>query len=414
VQSVPHRLNPGPPGCTIRSVTWQTALGVQMGLTVAAAALVYLGLRRQRKGFGTLEERATLRTLAFATSTLSTLRQGLSERSAAKVLPEVEAQAGAPAVALYGPDRLLAYHAAATGPGRDHRPHVAGEAGAVLEALGTGRLRIVHVHQEDRGGEACTLKTAVVAPLLVNERPVAALVTYHAAGPGPAGLRIASDLSELLATQLRLQAAETQRMALARSELKALRAQISPHFIYNSLNTIAAFIRTDPDRARQLIIDFADFTRRAFASPESEFATLADELVYVNQYLVVEQARLGERLQVRFHIEPEVLSITVPALILQPLVENAVKHGIEDAPGGGVVEITAEDEDDECLITVRDDGSGFQPQLGADGGGALFNIDNRLRQVFGPGHGLAIHSETKSGTTVRLRVPKYRPGVRAS
>ena len=136
--------------------------------------------------------------------------------------------------------------------------------------------------------------------------------------------------------------------------------------------------------------------------------------MYVNQYLVIEQARLGERLNVRYHIEPEVLSITVPALILQPLVENAVKHGIEDASGSGTVEIRAEDEDDECLITVSDDGAGFRPELVQDGPGALSNIDNRLRQVFGPGYGLAIVSEPRSGTTVRLRVPKYRPGVRAS
>jgi len=393
-------------------VHWEQALVLQVALTLAAAALVYYGLRRQRKGFGTLEERATLRTLAFATSTLRALRQGLTERSAATVLPEVEVQAGAPAVALYGPDGLLAFHAAAAGPAERHRLHVGAETPAVLEALASGRLRMVRVHRQP--AEACELRTAIVAPLIVNERPVAALVTYHTQSPRAASLRIASDLADLLATQLRLQEAETQRMALARSELKALRAQISPHFVYNSLTTIAAFIRTDPQRARQLITDFADFTRRAFTSPQAEFSKLADELVYVNQYLVIEQARLGERLTVRYHIEPEVLSITVPALILQPLVENAVKHGIEDARGSGAVEIRAEDEDDECLITVSDDGAGFRPELAADGIGALSNIDQRLRQVFGSGYGLAIESGPRSGTTVRLRVPKYRPGVRAS
>ena len=391
---------------------WEQALALQVALTVVAAALVYLGLRRQRKGFGTLEERATLRTLAFATSSLRTLRQGLSERSAAGVLPEVEAQAGAPAVALYAPDRLLAFHAAAAGPGEGHRLHVGAETPAVLEALTSGRLRMIRIHRQP--AEACDLRTAIVAPLTVNECPVAALVTYHTQSPRPASLRIASDLADLLATQLRLQEAETQRMALARSELKALRAQISPHFVYNSLTTIAAFIRTDPDRARQLITDFADFTRRAFSSPQAEFSKLADELVYVNQYLVIEQARLGERLTVRYHIEPEVLSITVPTLVVQPLVENAVKHGIEDASGRGTVEIRAEDEDDECLITVSDDGAGFHPQLAQEGLGALSNVDQRLRQVFGPGYGLAIESGPGGGTTVRLRVPKYRPGVRAS
>jgi two-component system LytT family sensor kinase len=393
-------------------VRWEQALVLQVALTLAAAALVYYGLRRQRKGFGTLEERATLRTLAFATSSLRALRQGLTERSAASVLPEVEAQAGAPAVALYDEGRLLAFHAAAAGPGEGHRLHVGAETPGVLEALSSGRLRMVRIHRQPT--EGCELRTAVVAPLTVNERPVAALVTYHTQTPRPASLRIASDLAELLATQLRLQEAETQRMALARSELRALRAQISPHFVYNSLTTIGAFIRTDPDRARQLITDFADFTRRAFSSPQDEFSKLAEELVYVNQYLVIEQARLGERLSVRYHVEPEVLNITVPTLVLQPLVENAVKHGIEEAKGSGTVEIRAEDEDDECVITVCDDGAGFRPQLVGEGPGALSNIDHRLRQVFGPGYGLAIESGPKTGTEVRMRVPKYRPGVRAS
>jgi len=108
------------------------------------------------------------------------------------------------------------------------------------------------------------------------------------------------------------------------------------------------------------------------------------------------------------------MSITMPTLIQQPMVDNAVKHGIEDASGSGSVEIRAEDEDDECLITVSDDGGGFRPQLAGEGPGALSNIDHRLRQVFGPGYGLTIESGPRSGTTVRLRVPKYRPGVRAS
>src|SRR5207237_10495619 len=137
----------------------------------------------------------------------------------------------------------------------------------------------------------------------------------------------------------------------------------SPHCGVNALTTIAAFIRTDPDRARQLITDFADFTRRAFTSPQAEFSKLAEELVYVNQYLVIEQARLGERLTVRYHIEPEVLSITVPTLVVQPLVENAVKHGIEDASGRGMGEIRAEDEYDGCLIPGSDDRAAAHRQL---------------------------------------------------
>ena len=391
-------------------MSWEAALAAQAGLTALAALFVYLLLRRQRRGFGTLEERATMRTLALAASTLRSLRRGLDAAGTEQVLAEVARQASAAAVALYDERGLLGFHPVSA---EGHRLHIGVEAPAILEALAAGRLRLVPIHP--RRADECELRSAVVAPLVVGDRAVAALVTYHVQTPGPAALRIASDLAELLATQMRLREAEQQRVALDRSELRTLRAQISPHFIYNALNTIAAFIRTDPDRARELVLEFADFTRRAFRGPQGEFTTLADELIYVRQYLQLEQARLGDRLQVRLNVEPEVLNATVPTLLIQPLVENAVKHGIETARVGGTVTIRAEDQDDECLIVVQDDGAGFRPVESAmSGSGALANIDRRLRRVFGSAHGLTIESRPGAGTTGQARVPKYRPGVRAS
>ena len=116
--------------------------------------------------------------------------------------------------------------------------------------------------------------------------------------------------------------------------MRALRAQISPHFIYNSLGAIASFVRTDPDRARELLLEFADFTRYSFRR-HGEFTTLAEELRSIERYLLLEQARFGDRLQVTLRIAPEVLPVAVPFLCLQPLVENAVRHGLEAAAGGG-------------------------------------------------------------------------------
>jgi two-component system, LytTR family, sensor kinase len=385
---------------------------VQGALTAVAGCTVYWLLRRRHTSFGTAEQHGTLRTLAFATSSLRELRQGLSRRSAERVLPVVAEQAGADAVAIYGIGGLLAFHARQVSLAEPHRLHLAEESGHVLDAMRAGRLRLLRVHGEGRDG--CELRSAAVIPLTVSGEPVAGLVTYHLHQPPPGALRIASDLAELLATQLRLQQAELERVALSRSELRTLQAQISPHFVYNALTTIAAFIRTDPDRARQLVLEFAEFTRRAFRSPQAEFSTLADELVYVNQYLLLEQARLGDRLAVKYQIEPEVLNVTVPTLVLQPLVENAVKHGVEAVRGAGTITLRAEDDNEECLVTVSDDGAGFEP--GSDGAepGALHNVDRRLREVFGAQHGVTLESSPGHGTTVRLRVPKYRPGVRAS
>jgi two-component system LytT family sensor kinase len=198
-----------------------------------------------------------------------------------------------------------------------------------------------------------------------------------------------------------------------------LQAQISPHFVYNTLNTIAAFVRTEPEMARQLLSDFADFLRRTFR-PMGEFTPFAQELEYVHQYLTFEKARFGERLDVVYRVDPEVLSTVVPALVLQPLVENAVRHGISRKIGSGRVVVAAEDHGNECCISVDDDGVGMaedvarqvlhRPRRRAYGVG-LTNVNERLRSVYGPEHGLEIASRPNGGTRVSFSVPKYKAGV---
>ena len=170
------------------------------------------------------------------------------------------------------------------------------------------------------------------------------------------------------------------------AEVRALRAQISPHFIYNSLSAIASFVRTDPDRARELLLEFADFTRYSFRR-HGEFTTLAEELRSIERYLMLEQARFGDRLDVTLRIAPEVLPVSIPFLCLQPLVENAVQHGLEGRPDGGAITILAEDRDHECVISIEDDGEGEDPErvrrvlagdVETDAIG-LGNVDERLR-----------------------------------
>ncbi len=135
---------------------------------------------------------------------------------------------------------------------------------------------------------------------------------------------------------------DASRTRAMEAEVRALRAQISPHFIYNSLGAIASFVRTDPDRARDLLLEFADFTRYSFRS-HGEYTTLAEELRSVERYLLLEQARFGDRLQVTLSIAPEVLPVAVPFLCIQPLVENAVRHGLANVEGAGHVRIVALD-----------------------------------------------------------------------
>ena len=201
----------------------------------------------------------------------------------------------------------------------------------------------------------------MVVPLSAAGRPAGALVVLAGTAVGPFLVRATDETARFIATQLELADLAVSRADLARAEVRALRAQISPHFIYNALTTIAAFVRSDPDRARELLLEFADFTRYSFRQA-GEFTTLADEMGNIEKYLTLERARFGDRLQIRWRVAPEVLGVVVPFLSIQPLVENAVRHGLAGRPGGGTVSVTAEDAGPDCVISVEDDGIGMDPE----------------------------------------------------
>ncbi|HET7386527.1 MAG TPA: histidine kinase, partial [Nocardioidaceae bacterium] len=231
-------------------------------------------------------------------------------------------------------------------------------------------------------------------------------------------VRAAEEVADWVSGQLELAELDASRTRLMEAEVRALRAQISPHFVYNSLTAIASFVRTDPERARELLLEFAEFTRHSFRR-HGEFTTLAEELGSIERYLVLEKARFGDRLTVTLRVAPEVLPVKVPVLSLQPLVENAVRHGLERKPGVGRVTIIADDADREAVISVEDDGVGEDPErvrraLAGDedmDSIGLGNVDERLRTTYGDEYGLVVETAPGAGTKVTVRVPKYSPGV---
>ena len=174
------------------------------------------------------------------------------------------------------------------------------------------------------------------------------------------------EVADWVAAQVELGELDASRAALAEAEVRALRAQISPHFIYNSLNAIASFINTDPAKARELVLEFADFTRYSFRR-HGDFTTVAEELRSIDSYLRLERARFGDRLKVTLQVAPEVLSTVVPFLSIQPLVENAVRHGLESKEGGGRITITAQDSGAFAEISVEGDGDHLGLGLGCRG-----------------------------------------------
>jgi two-component system, LytTR family, sensor kinase len=400
------------------------SIGVLTVAVVLVSAVVLARRARRRRELGTTAEQATFTTLHTASLAAPHLREGLTQAGARKSIRSLRALLGTPAIALTDTSTLLAWD----GTGDHHSPYAVTLASSVLAS---GRTAVLD-ERALRAPEAldtctdptCPIKTAVIAPITDGSTVLGALIAF---GPGTsAGLvRATQEVAQWVSTQVELAELDRSRTRAIEAELRALRAQISPHFVYNSLAAIASFVRTDPERARTLLVEFADFTRYAFRRG-GEFTTMADELRNIERYLVLEQARFGDRLQVRLLVAPEVLPVAVPFLAVQPLVENAVRHGLQPKPGPGTVTLGAEDAGAEALIWVEDDGVGTDPELvrralageAADGEGpsasiGLANVDARLRQVFGDKHGLVVETAPGAGTRVSFRVPKFAPGVHA-
>jgi LytS/YehU family sensor histidine kinase len=196
---------------------------------------------------------------------------------------------------------------------------------------------------------------------------------------------------------------EQMKAQLAQAELRALRAQVNPHFLFNALNAIAALIPLDPVRAEAMTERLAEIFRYTLQGSERERVPLREELDFVRAYLEIEHARMGERLRVEESIAPDALDCDVPPLVLQPLVENAVIHGAASRPEGGTVRIVARREGQSLRLEVVDDGPGFDPSADGDGFG-LHSVRERVR-VLGPGHALTVESSPDRGTHAHLMLP---------
>lgn len=389
------------------------AYGFMLALALVASLLA--GIRFLRPGRVLSAEGSTMQAaLHAASATLPHLRRGLTRQTAARAAPHLLTLTQAMAIAIADDETVLAF----AGDAHDH--HRAGDDLQTLfgEIRSRERTRI----QQPRCSElGCPLGAAVVAPILIQGQRVGCLAAFYAARRDvrPADVRVVEEVATLVAAQLELAQLESQGEQLARAELLALRAQISPHFVYNALAAVANSIHAHPDEARELLADFAEFTRYAFRTMEP-YVTLSDELAYLDRYLRLEQARFGERLSVRVEVAPEVLGVTVPALSLQPLVENAVRHGIERHNGPGRIVITGADLDTDVELRVSDNGPGMtQDQAtaaleGRAGGIGLANVQSRLHVAFGAGYGLEIEATPGEGTVVRMTLPKFRRGVRAA
>ena len=201
---------------------------------------------------------------------------------------------------------------------------------------------------------------------------------------------------------------EKLKSLAAHAELRALKAQINPHFLFNSLNTIASLINSAPAKAEEAVEKLADVFRYVLSSSNREFVTLQNEIDFLDSYLDIEKARFGDRLEIMKSVQPEVLSTRIPSLILQPLVENCLKHGVTK-DGKAKIDIKCFLDGNTVNIEVLDQGQGVPEEIKRGlytKGTGLRNVNERLLKVYGEGYGLKIKDNNPNGTIALITIPK--------
>jgi two-component system sensor histidine kinase LytS len=386
-------------------------------VTFSTLALVFwMGLVRHAFGAVVpLGQAPAARILEVLEACRAPLREGFTETSARIVAHEIHARLGSGAVAVLDRGRVIAH----AGLGADH--HGAGSdappgAVAAMAARRVSRLPVGWGHGCD--GRDCPLRSAVVAPLATRAGVVGAVMLFSegALNVSDRDRAIAQTLADLLSTELQVGELDVHARATATAELAALQAQIEPHFLFNALNTIAAFCRTRPDDARRLVLSFADYCRSSLRRP-STFVTLEEELGHVDAYLALEEARFGDSLEIERRIAPSALTASVPPFVVQPLVENAIKHGKMDRPLR--VTIRADVRFGRLRVTVRDNGKGISREVadrvleaGVGSGAAglgLASVDQRITTLYGEEGRLRIVSSPLFGTVVSVLIPVLPP-----
>ncbi|QJB57539.1 sensor histidine kinase [Pseudodesulfovibrio sp. zrk46] len=353
--------------------------------------------------------------LDIANMAVSYLRMGLDRASAEATAEIIHRRMDVAAVAITDTKDVLAH----IGAGEDH--HLAGKpilTEATRRVISSGKSTYllsadaIGCHHED-----CPMTSAIIVPLKKNDEIVGTLKFYgsHLKPLNTTLYEVAKGLANLFSTQVELEDIQIKEQMLAHAEIRRLHAQINPHFLFNSLNTITSFCRTNSEKVRELLMDLSFYMRRNLDLSRG-FIPLSDELEQVRSYLAIEQARFGQRVRVEMDIDENCESWPIPPLIVQPLVENAIRHGILGRKQGGTVTIRAICEDDSLRVSVADDGVGMDEAtlervlnrecLGSrqDGIG-MRNCLSRMEHIYGSDFAPHVESAPGAGTTIVLRVP---------
>jgi two-component system LytT family sensor kinase len=208
---------------------------------------------------------------------------------------------------------------------------------------------------------------------------------------------------------------EEQERLLVEARLAALTSQINPHFLFNTLNSVSSLIRTDPNQARIMVVKLSKVLRRLLRKHEN-FSPLRDELSFIEDYLSIEVVRFGDKLRFEKDVDADTLDMIVPSMLLQPLVENSIKHGLSSKVEGGTIRIRTRRSESKLHLLVEDDGIGIpEARLASllDQGIGVSNVNERLKVLFGNDYRMWIDSQPGQGTCIQIEMPELQPDLAA-
>ncbi|MGM0547850.1 MAG: LytS/YhcK type 5TM receptor domain-containing protein [Bacillota bacterium] len=394
----------------IQAIKLVEIIGLPMILTNSLGIAIFISiLNKVKEDNQKIRAFQAEKVLSIAERSLPLLQNGLDPASAQKIIEMIKNESKVDAVSITDKEQVLAF----TGTAADH--HLAGEkikTEASKKAIAEQKTIIIDDKKEINCQEAsCQLTNAVITPLKIKNSIYGLLKLYRCQQKITVlDIKLAEGISNLLATQIKLAKLSKQAELKSEAELKALQAQINPHFLFNSLNATAALCRTKPLQARSLLIKLAGIFRRTLKRDIHQI-TLAEEIEFCQDYLSIEKARLGERLKVIWEIDPVLKNIKIPPFIIQPLIENSVKHGIHSQNEGGKIIIKVEKIAEELKITIADDGPGINAQKineiknNENDRIGINNIKERLFAIFGSQANFEIKSKIAKGTKNIITIP---------
>lgn len=401
-----------------KALTLVEIIGIPMivanGLGSALFLLIIKSMISEEEKAGAVQAQKTLR---IADQTLAYLRGGLTHTSANAVCHIIHKELKTTAVAMTNLTEILAH----VGQGSDHhRPESPIQTQITLDAIKQAKIITGNQHSIQCRMDACPLGAVVIAPLKQRGKTIGTLKFYFRTEKEITNVvtELITGLSSMMSNQLELADADKAYQLAKEAEIKALQAQISPHFLFNTLNTIVSLVRIEPAKARKVLVSLSHFLRQNLNVTTQSMTLLEQELNHVKAYLSIEETRFVNKLEVVYDIDQNALQQNIPPLTLQPLVENSIKHGFKNKEANCIIKITIKKIEHITSILVEDNGEGMskervaqigQPKLQSEKGNglALYNVNRRLTMMFGDQAALKIKSNPGKGTEIDFSIPTY-------